>query len=93
MVINETQQPPLMDSSANPTPLQSPSLASTDRRRPGRGDYSNPALVELLRAPSGIKPAEQEEVRDDLAAPKGILLGLLIVIPFWAIVGFLVWYF
>jgi hypothetical protein len=90
MVDHEVQQPRGTESSAASQPLP----VSSDRRRPGRADYSNPALIDLLRGtPSAIKPAEpQAERRDDLAPAKGILMGLLMVVPFWAMVGFAVWY-
>ena len=57
-----------------------------DRRRPGRQLYPNPWLIALLRNPYGT-----EARHDDLKPAKGVLIGLLLVIPFWAAVGVLVW--
>jgi len=79
-----------------------------DRRRPGRSGSVNPALIPLLRrAPPQANPDISDasadaatgneadffiEPADDLSAAKGILLGILLVIPFWGLVGCLVWW-
>ena len=61
-----------------------------ERRRPGRIEYTNPALIALLRAPSA--PPETEELADNpLATARGIGVGLLLAIPAWAGLGILVW--
>ena len=65
-----------------------PSPSGPDRRRPERGHYVNPWLIALQRNPLGAK-----EIRDALKPAKGVLIGLLLVIPFWAAVGLLGWYF
>jgi hypothetical protein len=94
MVDNEVTQPALIELSANTKSGPEYPVGATERRRPGRADYGDPALIDLLQgAPSAIKPAEPEADHDDLAPAKGILTGLLMVVPFWAIVGFVVWYF
>jgi hypothetical protein len=63
-----------------------------DRRRPGRVQYTNRALVGLLRIPVGLKSTQTEDRRDDLAPAKGIMIGLLVAIPFWAALAGLLWY-
>lgn len=75
----------------------------TDRRRPGRVDYQNAHLVDLLRrAGSG---AEAPEAADNLAAPpadsdtdvdalapaRGVLLGSLIGAIAWIAIGLAIW--
>jgi hypothetical protein len=63
-----------------------------ERRRPGRREYTNPALIALLRAPSA--PPNAVELADDpLVTARGIGVGLLLAIPAWAGIGILVWLF
>jgi hypothetical protein len=68
---------------AKPTPAP-----LTERRRPGRVDYSNPALIELLRDPSDT---EAPEHRDDLSPAKGIFIAIAMAIPLWGIIGLAIW--
>jgi hypothetical protein len=55
-----------------------------ERRRPGRVEYTNRALIELLRAPS-----EQADVRGEgadvleLSPAKGVLLGVALSASMW----------
>ena len=64
-----------------------------DRRRPGRVPYTNRALVGLLRIPAGLKSTQAEGPhQDDLAPSKGIMIGLLLAVPFWAALAGLLWY-
>lgn len=66
----------------------------SDRRRPGRMQYANSALIALLRTPvkSG-SAADSERNGDDLAPAKGIVVGSLLSILFWGAIGLLAWYF
>jgi hypothetical protein len=61
-----------------------------ERRRPGRVEYTNPALVALLRAPSA-EPDTTEIADDPLAPARGIGVGVLLAIPAWAGIAVLVW--
>jgi hypothetical protein len=73
-----------------------------ERRRPGRIEFTNPHVVALLRDAAGIEPAESAELsgpvedlddRDNLAPAKGILTGLLLALPLWALIGAGAWFF
>jgi hypothetical protein len=77
-----------MRSSETDLPVARPSRQS-DRRRPGRQDVS-PALLPLLRGQPGPS-AEADYVAvgedgQDLAAARGICIGLLISVPLWAVI-------
>jgi hypothetical protein len=94
-------------------PVADPSSVS-DRRRPGRLEWINPALLHLLRGPVssvdtisrerdqsvGTLPGQPtksvdihpDDDTDDLAAARGIVAGLLLSIPVWAIIGLGIWY-
>jgi len=65
-----------------------------DRRRPGRTDFANPALIELLRAPSGkLDAAEASRDRgDDLAPARGIRNGVLLSVPLWSAIAAIAWW-
>ena len=66
----------------------------TDRRRPGRVNYSNPALIALLRKPAA-DPAEREGVGhlDDAIAPaRGIMIGVPIGALIWCAIALGLWY-
>jgi hypothetical protein len=68
-----------------------------DRRRPGRSEDVNPLLIPLLRDSGSTKPvAEEVPARihrdDDLGPFKGLLVGLLLVMPFWCLVAFILWW-
>ena len=64
-----------------------------DRRRPGRTDFANPALIELLRAPVGkLDAAEASRDReDDLAPVRGIRNGVLLSVPLWSAIAAMAW--
>ena len=94
-------------------PVADPSSVP-DRRRPGRLEWINPALLQLLRGPvpsldtTSREPDQcvttlpgqstksvdihPDDDTDDLAAGRGIVAGLLLSIPIWAIVGAGIWY-
>jgi hypothetical protein len=76
----------------------------TDRRRPGRIDYQNPHLVELLRESDSIPPAELAEQpaetlsdayedEDPLRPARGILLGMVIASGMWVAGALVLWTF
>ena len=76
-------------------------VTSGDRRRPGRSDSANPALIPLLRntsEPPNLGPERADisvpspEAKDDLGAAKGIAFGTLLAVPFWVVVGLLIWW-
>jgi hypothetical protein len=76
-------------------------VTRTDRRRPGRVDYENPHLVDLLRHAGGDAHAggavdEQPEAPaeayvDGLAPARGLLLGTLIGAAAWIVIGLAIW--
>lgn len=75
-----------------------------ERRRPGRIEYSNPHVIALMRAPTTIDSGAVEistsfdhadteaEDSDNLAPAKGILTGLLLALPLWALIGAGAWF-
>ena len=70
-------------SAANP-------LSTSDRRRPERREWVNPALLELLRTNTQfVRTSDHEPGQsvDPLAAGRGIVVGLLISILIWTIIG------
>jgi hypothetical protein len=94
-------------------PVADPSTVS-DRRRPARREWINPALLHLLRGPvpsvdrksrdpgqstdtipgQPIKwiDIDPDDDTDDLTAGRGIIVGMLLSIPTWAIIGLGIWY-
>lgn len=70
-----------------------------DRRRAGRSNYSNPALIRMLRGTfetEGTLESEeadrqaarpQDPERDDLAPVRGIALAVVVGTMFWALIG------
>lgn len=82
-----------------PTPSKSEAAVLVERRRPGRVEYANQALISLLRgeqtetaeAEASIEPAILEyaqdlaETDDDLGSAKGILLCLFGGAAIWAV--------
>lgn len=81
-----------------PHPADAPFL---DRRRPGRAEEVNPALLPLLRGTAHVNdnqaacttPAVDEDDPDNLAAAKGIIMGVGLSAGFWLCLGALVWWF
>lgn len=76
----------------------------TDRRRPGRVDYQNQHLVELLRDSDRVPPPELAEQpadsefdayedEDPLRPARGILLGMLIASSMWIAGALALWTF
>lgn len=79
-----------------------------ERRRPGRAESVNPALIPVLRGefapdellaserrnePPGVTAADHasSDTRDDLAAARGIMLGAVLSLGAWAIIGAIIW--
>lgn len=77
----------------------SDTVATPDRRRPGRVAYTNPHLIELLRKPSAPSaPAADDKARylspreaDSLAAARGIGLATVLGALCWAVLAFGLW--
>ncbi len=65
-------------------------VAASDRRRPGRVDYSNPHLISLLRAESPVGPNVGElpigEV-DSLSTARGIGVSVVLGVLTWAAIA------
>ncbi|HEX3573810.1 MAG TPA: hypothetical protein VHU42_04340 [Rhodopila sp.] len=76
------------------------------RRRPGRIENVHPALIPLLRGKAGIHFADEspfiadapvehasmEQQKDALAPARGILFGIALSIPIWAVLIFCVFH-
>lgn len=84
--------------------------AIRERRRPGRPESVNPALIPMLRGDfspdevlgterldevPGLTTADHAstdvDVRDDLASARGIMLGAVLGLGSWAIIGTIIW--
>jgi hypothetical protein len=76
-----------------------------ERRRPGRVEHTNPHVIALLRDPTALDPDAPPDISgplqdlgtagddlDDLAPAKGILTGLLLALPLWALIGAGAWF-
>ena len=76
-----------------------------ERRRPDRVEFTNPHVIALLRDPTAVDPAALAEIsepvedlsttsedNDNLAPAKGVLAGLLLALPFWALIGTGAWF-
>jgi hypothetical protein len=80
-----------------PASTSKSSDVAEDRRRPGRAEV-NPHLIPMLRDPAGLDSdlllrdsTDPSPDRQDLAPAIGILVGLALSVPLWAIIGALVW--
>ena len=69
-----------------------------DRRRPGRADHRNPALVALLRdapnppvEPDATDSAFALEAEDPLAPARGIVASIVISGLAWAVISGSIW--
>ena len=67
----------------------------TDRRRPGRVEYTDKALIALLRDPAAevVDDALEIDDGDALAPSRGVLFGLLIGLGMWCAIGLTIWHF
>jgi len=68
-------------------------VVAKERRRPGRVNYTQPALIELLRPPLSVASVEQaaDDTADGLAPARGIALGIILAVPLWFALGVAVW--
>jgi hypothetical protein len=87
----------MADSLGDGAPARSRLTAETapDRRRSGRLEDVSPELIPLLRNPAAIEIPPDEPLaleRDELGAAKGIVVGVLLVIPFWLLVALGIWW-
>lgn len=77
----------IIDEADQTISLISPSTVS-GRRRPGRLETVNPALIPLLHGETIAEISSDFSVQHDLAPAKGIAMGLLLSIPPWGMLGF-----
>ena len=70
---------------------------TVDRRRPGRRNYENPALIAMLRSaskPVAIQDEPTPEGRreeDDLAPARGMAVSLLVGMLMWSAIAAGIW--
>ena len=57
-----------------------------DRRRPGRRDFDNPALIALLRQNRHLDTADLDDTREDTVATGIIVAAIIAVLALGAIV-------
>jgi hypothetical protein len=64
-----------------------------ERRRPGRIEHRNAALIALLRQPppDSVDDESLEAANADLISARGILIGLLLATPMWGVIGLTIW--
>jgi hypothetical protein len=67
-----------------------------ERRRPGRVNNTNPALIALLRGTSAagdtaVEPDEADTTIDNLAAARGIMFGAVIGAMVWTAAALIIW--
>jgi hypothetical protein len=76
-----------------PAAAPDPAIA-VERRRPGRAEYENPALVALLREPAAV-PVEANpaaDTGDDLNPARGLAIGTVMGAIMWGALGMTIWY-
>ena len=90
--------PPLNTEPAKVGAFVADVAAVPDQRRPGRLDRVSPALIPLLRDPaqcvdavSCVGTASCEDT-DPRAPARGIVVGLLLSVPLWALFGLGIWF-
>lgn len=81
---------------AQPDPAPATPPASWDRRRPGRPDQASPHLIPLMRTQDMDDPIipdlwEDPPFEDALEPARGIATGLLLSVPIWTAIGWVVW--
>jgi hypothetical protein len=91
--------PPLITGAAKAGASFADPAVVPDQRRPGRLAQVNPALIPLLREPTRYvdDPAAVEYIAADddsdaRAAGRGLVVGLLLSVPFWAVIGLGLWF-
>ncbi len=65
---------------------------ATDRRRPGRRDFENPALIGLLRQAPDRETPTVDTIHDDLRAARGIATGVAVSLLLSGATGLLTWW-
>lgn len=65
---------------------------AVERRRPGRAARVSPELLPLLRQDRFAQGILAQRTADDLAAARGIGLGVLFGVACWAAFGLLAWW-
>jgi hypothetical protein len=71
-------------------PVATPS-AVPDQRRPGRLEQVSPALIPLPCEPAQCADTDQDIDTDPLVPARGIIVGLLLSVPLWALIGLGIW--
>jgi len=94
MSLNESSQTAVPVS----TSAASPAGAVEDRRRPGRHGQVSPHLTPLLRNPATadipelcLGQVDAPPLGYDLGPARGLVFGLVLSVPLWAIIGGVVW--
>ena len=77
---------------AEPVVAEPKPAVGRDRRRPGRVNYTEPALIELLRRPaSGPSGEGAYDSGDRLAPARGIVFAIALAVPLWCALGAAIW--
>jgi len=73
--------------------IEQTELGQVERRRPGRKNIVNPALLPLLRGSAAPALDLDDQSESPLRPAKGVLVGLLISGLIWTLVGsLLIWF-
>ena len=67
------------------------STLRVERRRPGRMESVSPVLLPLLRDGAALSPYHGERRHYDLTPVVGIAIGVIISIPIWALIVWVIW--
>ena len=85
---------PQLPEESDPSSVGSGLSLAFERRRPGRPAHVAAELLPLLRftPPPGVEETSEPAVSlaqppDRLACARGILVGVLLVVPFWLVCG------
>jgi hypothetical protein len=64
-------------------------VVAKERRRPGRVNYTQPALIELLREPRSSVSVDKgpNDTDERLAPARGIVFGIMLAVPLWCALG------
>jgi hypothetical protein len=68
-------------------------VVAKERRRPGRVNYTQPALIDLLRAPPPSASVDKgvNGTDEQLAPARGIVFGIMLAVPLWCALGAAAW--
>jgi hypothetical protein len=92
-VTRMTDRPVALPAEMSPASKEHSVSFPGDRRRPGRVQNVNPALIPLLRSGEITKIQMDEDDQEPMRASRGIAIGLLLVAPFWIGIGALLMWF